>query len=58
MEIEGTNGQRYEVSKRLVSVLESNETYAAIDLGLPSNQFVVTYSSRPLSHSQTVGLGY
>lgn len=58
IEVDGTNGQRYGVLKHTVSVLESNDSQAAIDMGVPEGYYIVVYSSRPLSDNQIVGLGY
>ena len=58
IEVDGTNGQRYGVRKHTVTVLESNDSQAAIDMGVPSGYYIVVYSSRPLSDNQIVGLGY
>lgn len=58
IEVDGTNGQRYGVRKHTVTVLESNDSQSAIDMGVPSGYYIVVYSSRPLSDNQIVGLGY
>lgn len=58
LEIDGANGQRFTVKQNYVSIIDSNDSYAAINYVVPDGYYIVTHSSNPISSGEEVGLGY